>query len=58
LWKKYTFELTDAKFANRTNGADFRIAIISSTEWSSSDVCIQNVSVAKLQQASAVNANA
>ena len=57
MWKKYTFELTDAKFANRTNGADFRIAIISSTEWSSSDVCIQNISVAKLQQASDVTTN-
>lgn len=26
-WKDYTFNLTDAKFANRTNGTDFRIAI-------------------------------
>lgn len=24
-WKKYTFILNDAKFANRTNGSDFRI---------------------------------
>nr|WP_237179003.1 S-layer homology domain-containing protein [Paenibacillus sp. MMS18-CY102] len=26
-WKSYTFKLSDAKFANRTNGADFRIGI-------------------------------
>lgn len=26
-WKTKTFKLTDAKFANRTNGSDFRIAI-------------------------------
>ncbi|WP_435169714.1 S-layer homology domain-containing protein [Paenibacillus glycanilyticus] len=26
-WKDYTFNLSDAKFANRTNGSDFRIAI-------------------------------
>lgn len=26
-WKTYTFELSDAKFANRTNGGDFRVGI-------------------------------
>ncbi|SFE40616.1 S-layer homology domain-containing protein [Paenibacillus catalpae] len=26
-WKDYTFNLTDAKFANRTNDTDFRIAV-------------------------------
>ncbi|MEK8130018.1 glycosyl hydrolase family 28-related protein [Paenibacillus filicis] len=26
-WKTYTFKLADAKFANRTNGADFRIGV-------------------------------
>lgn len=27
LWKTHTFKLSDAKFANRTNGGDFRIAV-------------------------------
>ncbi|RKP53242.1 S-layer protein [Cohnella endophytica] len=27
LWKSHTFKLSDAKFANRTNGGDFRIAV-------------------------------
>ncbi|MBW7460664.1 S-layer protein, partial [Paenibacillus sepulcri] len=26
-WKTHTFDLTDARFANRTNGADFRLGI-------------------------------
>ncbi|MEQ4481912.1 glycoside hydrolase family 55 protein [Cohnella silvisoli] len=26
-WKSYTFKLSDAKFANRTNGADFRVGV-------------------------------
>ncbi|TFE29398.1 glycosyl hydrolase family 28-related protein [Cohnella luojiensis] len=27
LWKTHTFKLSDAKFANRTNGGDFRLAV-------------------------------
>jgi len=40
-WKKATFTLSDARFANRTNGADFRLAVQGEGELSVASVKVR-----------------
>lgn len=51
-WKTYTFSLTDAKFANRTNGGDFRVGIEGGGASASTnqDLRIASVTVTKQKQ--------
>jgi hypothetical protein len=46
IWKTQTFRVTDARFANRTNGADFRLAVFGPGE-----LCVARVEVAKAEAA-------
>lgn len=48
-WRTHTLQLTDAKFANRLGGHDFRVGIYSpALGVSPSDVCFHEVTVRKL----------
>ncbi|GMK42227.1 hypothetical protein PCCS19_52860 [Paenibacillus sp. CCS19] len=53
-WKSYTFKLSDAKFANRTNGADFRIGVSGGgAPANNPDVSIHAVTVTKAKRVGA-----
>ncbi|OPH55988.1 hypothetical protein BC351_29270 [Paenibacillus ferrarius] len=49
-WKTQTFTLTDAKFANRTNDADFRIGIEGAGAPASTNVDLKVASVSVMKQ--------
>jgi len=56
-WKKITFKLSDAKFANRTNGADFRIGITGAgAPETNPDMYIASVAVSKVPRAIEIEA--
>ncbi|ULL15141.1 hypothetical protein DVH26_12255 [Paenibacillus sp. H1-7] len=46
-WKTHTFELNDAAFANRTNGADFRIGLEGGGAGTNADLKVASVTVTK-----------